>query len=78
MPLKVGSQNHLLLYLLNWYYIEKATHAVLHLNMLYYFLVKAHANIALKNKSVGVLLYLHVKQPSIFPLTFPCKICLNR
>lgn len=44
--------------------------------MLYYTCAKVYADIALKNKSVGVLLLLQVKQQPL--MTFPYKISRRR
>ena len=51
-------------YIVNWYTCS----------MLYYTCAKVHANIAEKNKSVGVLLHLKAKQPSIYSPAFDLSL----
>ena len=46
------------------------TNEILHLQYIILHLAKAHANIILKNESVGVLLHLQAKKPSIYLLSF--------
>ena len=46
------------------------TNEILHLQYIILHLAKVHANIILKNESVGVLLHLQAKKPSIYLLSF--------